>query len=147
MSTNSADADQTTISTSAEAGQPQLTKAQIKKQKEAERIKRIAKTAGISKKDVKAYNITNSQAKEIKQASNWASGGKVESVRQCESGGNYGINTGNGYYGAYQFDAGTWRSVGGGEYAPYANQAPAWAQDYMAWTLYNSRGWSPWTCA
>jgi len=33
-------------------------------------------------------------------------------LRQCESGNNYAINTGNGYYGAYQFDASTWRAVG-----------------------------------
>jgi hypothetical protein len=34
-------------------------------------------------------------------------------LRMCESGGNYGIDTGNGYYGAYQFDAGTWHAYGG----------------------------------
>lgn len=62
-------------------------------------------------------------------------------LRGCESGGNYAINTGNGYYGAYQFDAGTWRSVGGSG-LPHQN-APA-VQDEMATRLYEQRGWSPW---
>lgn len=65
-------------------------------------------------------------------------------LRMCESGNNYAINTGNGYYGAYQFDLGTWRGVGG---AGYPNHASAAEQDYRARLLYRSRGWSPWTCA
>lgn len=35
-------------------------------------------------------------------------------LRECESGGNYQDNTGNGYYGAYQFSLGTWQSLGYG---------------------------------
>ena len=71
-------------------------------------------------------------------ASAWAS------LRQCESSGNYSINTGNGYYGAYQFDQATWRSVNG-QGSPAA-ASPA-EQDYRALYLYRMRGWSPWTCA
>ena len=37
-------------------------------------------------------------------------------LRMCESTNRYDINTGNGYYGAYQFDLSTWRSVGGSGY-------------------------------
>lgn len=65
-------------------------------------------------------------------------------LRQCESTGRYDINTGNGYYGAYQFDLSTWRSVGG---AGYPNQASPAEQDYRALYLYRMRGWHPWTCA
>lgn len=36
-----------------------------------------------------------------------------DGVAQCESGGNWGINTGNGYYGGLQFTMGTWRANGG----------------------------------
>ncbi|GAB2773303.1 resuscitation-promoting factor [Nocardioides salsibiostraticola] len=47
-------------------------------------------------------------------APNFASGGTVwDSLAQCESGGNWSINTGNGYYGGLQFNPGTWRSYGG----------------------------------
>ncbi|SBW18982.1 transglycosylase family protein [Protofrankia symbiont of Coriaria ruscifolia] len=66
-------------------------------------------------------------------------------LRQCESGGNYQINTGNNYYGAYQFDTGTWRGLG---YSGLPSDAPSALQDEAAYKLYNSRGWSPWpSCA
>jgi hypothetical protein len=65
-------------------------------------------------------------------------------LRMCESGNNYKINTGNGYYGAYQFNLSTWRSVGG---TGYPNLASPAEQDARALKLYRMRGWQPWTCA
>jgi hypothetical protein len=62
-------------------------------------------------------------------------------LRMCESGGNYSINTGNGFYGAYQFDAGTWHGLG---YSGLPSDAPPALQDQAAYKLYDSRGWSPW---
>ncbi|HZZ98244.1 MAG TPA: peptidoglycan-binding protein, partial [Jatrophihabitantaceae bacterium] len=56
----------------------------------------------------------------------------------------YATNTGNGYYGAYQFDLSTWQSVGG---SGYPNQASKAEQDARALILYRERGWQPWTCA
>ncbi|MDT4979223.1 MAG: resuscitation-promoting factor RpfB, partial [Pseudonocardiales bacterium] len=46
-----------------------------------------------------------------------------DAVAACESGGNWAINTGNGFYGGLQFDSGTWLSNGGGAYAPRADLA------------------------
>lgn len=46
-----------------------------------------------------------------------------DQVAQCESGGNWQINTGNGYYGGLQFSGQTWSGYGGGEFAPTADQA------------------------
>ena len=47
-------------------------------------------------------------------AADYASGGTVwDQLAQCESGGNWAINTGNGYYGGLQFNLGTWQSYGG----------------------------------
>ncbi|MCW2494589.1 peptidoglycan-binding protein [Jatrophihabitans sp.] len=65
-------------------------------------------------------------------------------LRQCESSDNYSINTGNGYYGAYQFNLSTWKSVGG---TGYPNLASPAEQDARALILYRERGWQPWTCA
>ncbi len=65
-------------------------------------------------------------------------------LRMCESTNRYTINTGNGYYGAYQFDLSTWRSVGG---SGYPNDASPAEQDYRALILYRNRGWEPWVCA
>jgi LysM repeat protein len=66
-------------------------------------------------------------------------------VRMRESGGNYSDNTGNGYYGAYQFSLGTWESVGGTGLPSDASPAE---QDMRAQILYSERGCSPWpnTC-
>jgi resuscitation-promoting factor RpfB len=51
-------------------------------------------------------------------------GGAVwDSLAQCESGGNWAINTGNGYYGGLQFSDSTWDAYGGEQYAPFAHQA------------------------
>ena len=44
-------------------------------------------------------------------------------LAKCEATGNWAINTGNGYYGGLQFDAGTWRAYGGTTYAPLPHQA------------------------
>ena len=44
-------------------------------------------------------------------------------LAKCEATGNWGISTGNGYYGGLQFDAGTWRAFGGGTYAALPSQA------------------------
>jgi hypothetical protein len=62
-------------------------------------------------------------------------------LRNCESGGRYATNTGNGYYGAYQFDLRTWQGLGYGGLPSSA--APA-VQDQAAERLEAARGWSPW---
>ena len=65
-------------------------------------------------------------------------------LRMCESTNRYDINTGTGYYGAYQFDQPTWNSVGG---TGRPDQATPAEQDYRALILYRNRGWGPWVCA
>ncbi|MGX7677980.1 transglycosylase family protein [Jatrophihabitans sp. DSM 45814] len=67
-----------------------------------------------------------------------------DAVAACESGGNWSINTGNGFYGGLQFDSGTWLANGGGAYAPRADLATREQQIAVATTLYNARGSSPW---
>jgi len=67
-----------------------------------------------------------------------------DAVANCESGGNWHINTGNGFYGGLQFDYGTWLSNGGGAYAPRADLASKSEQIAIATKVYNARGSSPW---
>jgi uncharacterized protein YabE (DUF348 family) len=62
-------------------------------------------------------------------------------LRQCEAGGNYAMNSGNGYYGAYQFDLSTWQSNGG---TGYPHEASPATQDAIAKALYARRGAQPW---
>jgi uncharacterized protein YabE (DUF348 family) len=67
-----------------------------------------------------------------------------DAVADCESGGNWHINTGNGFYGGLQFDSGTWLSNGGGSYAQRADLASREQQIAVANRLYAARGSSPW---
>ncbi|MEU8977420.1 transglycosylase family protein [Streptomyces sp. NPDC048309] len=52
-----------------------------------------------------------------------ATSSEWDAVAQCESGGNWSINTGNGFYGGLQFSASTWAAYGGSAYASTADQA------------------------
>lgn len=67
-----------------------------------------------------------------------------ERLANCESGGNWHINTGNGYYGGLQFSAGTWDGNGGGRFASRADLATRSEQMLIAENVLDARGWSPW---
>jgi hypothetical protein len=62
-------------------------------------------------------------------------------LRECESGDNYQDDTGNGYYGAYQFSLPTWQGLG---YSGLPSAAPPPEQDQAAYRLYQQSGWSAW---
>ena len=70
-----------------------------------------------------------------------AAPGHLQAIAACESGGNYSTNTGNGFYGAYQFTQSTWESVGGTGNPAAASPAE---QDRRAAMLYAQQGSSPW---
>jgi uncharacterized protein YabE (DUF348 family) len=69
-----------------------------------------------------------------------SSGSVWDSLAQCESGGNWSINTGNGYYGGLQFSYGTWLAYGGGQYAQTANLASREQQIAIATKVRDARG-------
>lgn len=69
-----------------------------------------------------------------------AADGVWDRLAQCESSGNWAINTGNGYFGGLQFDAATWRGYGGGAYAPSAHQATREQQIAVATKVRDDRG-------
>lgn len=68
-------------------------------------------------------------------------GGRWEALAQCESGGNWAINTGNGYYGGLQFSLQTWQAFGGSG-MPHENSAGA--QIAVAERVLASQGWGAW---
>ncbi|MFC5215797.1 transglycosylase family protein [Streptomyces coerulescens] len=77
-----------------------------------------------------------------------ADSGVWDRIAQCESGGNWHINTGNGYYGGLQFSASTWRAYGGTAYAPTADQATKAQQIAVATKVQRAQGWGAWpTCS
>ena len=73
-----------------------------------------------------------------------ADGSVWDSLAQCESGGNWSINTGNGYHGGLQFSPSTWNAYGGQEYASYAYQATREQQIAVAEKVQQGQGWGAW---
>ncbi|WP_441250568.1 transglycosylase family protein [Kitasatospora sp. McL0602] len=67
-----------------------------------------------------------------------------DKVADCESGGDWGINTGNGFYGGLQFTSSTWKAFGGGQYAGQANQATKGQQIAVAERVLSSQGPGAW---
>lgn len=65
-------------------------------------------------------------------------------LAQCESGGNWAINTGNGFSGGLQFLRSTWLGAGGGEYASDAHLASREQQIDIATRVLASQGWRAW---
>ena len=75
---------------------------------------------------------------------NLANAAMWDRIAQCESGGNWHINTGNGYYGGLQFSAATWHSVGG---PGLPHQYSREVQIKYAKILQKRSGWGQWSCA
>ncbi|AEW93326.1 MULTISPECIES: LysM peptidoglycan-binding domain-containing protein [Streptomycetaceae] len=67
-----------------------------------------------------------------------------ETIAQCESGGNWHVNNGNGYYGGLQFYQGTWEAAGGLAYAPRADLATREQQIAVAERVVRAQGWQAW---
>ncbi|MGW4561879.1 transglycosylase family protein [Streptomyces sp. NPDC004561] len=73
-----------------------------------------------------------------------ATASQWDAVAQCESGGNWSINTGNGYYGGLQFSASTWAAYGGTQYAAQANEAGKAQQIAVAEKVLAAQGKGAW---
>src|SRR4051812_28721285 len=67
-----------------------------------------------------------------------------DAIARCESGGNWSINTGNGFYGGLQFTKGTWRAYGGSKYASTANRASRSEQIAIAEKVLRGQGIGAW---
>ncbi|HNQ05829.1 MAG TPA: transglycosylase family protein [Tetrasphaera sp.] len=78
---------------------------------------------------------------------NLANAAMWDRIAQCESGGNWHINTGNGYYGGLQFATASWLAMGGADFAPRADLASREQQITVANRYYAIAGLSPWGCA
>lgn len=99
----------------------------------------------VSRRVIQTVILSNPVKQIVARGPQGSFGQALAQLRQCESGGNYAINTGNGFYGAYQFVPSTWAGVAP---PPYQNTLPSNAppniQDIAATNLYQSSGWGPW---
>ena len=73
-----------------------------------------------------------------------ANGGVWDTLAECEAGGDWSINTGNGFHGGLQFHPQTWAGHGGTAYAPTADQATREQQIAIAEKVQASQGWGAW---
>ena len=77
-----------------------------------------------------------------------ANGGTWDALSRCEAGGNWAINTGNGFFGGVQFDQNTWERSGGLRYAARADLATREEQIAIAEITRARQGWGAWpTCS
>ncbi|TNM61069.1 DUF348 domain-containing protein [Streptomyces sp. NP160] len=91
---------------------------------------------------VTQVQVTGTKEKPAPAAAPAVGGGSVwDSIAKCESGGNWSINTGNGYYGGLQFSAGTWRAYGG---TGLASNASREQQIAIAQKVQAAQGWGAW---
>jgi hypothetical protein len=124
--------------------------AELPAQTNAEQRTALAKKFGVKKmpvgpKKVVKYTLRKKHVRGLVRSKAWAKKKQPRYVRSRESGGKYTINTGNGYYGAWQFDRRSWLANGGGKFSRYAHKSPKWAQDYVAWAYWKRAGWRPWS--
>lgn len=107
------------------------------KHRRASKATRIVTLAGVTGVAVAAPLMAAGSASAA-TASEW------DHVAACESGGNWAINTGNGYYGGLQFSSSTWAAYGGQAYASQANQASKAQQIAVAEKVLKSQGKGAW---
>jgi Transglycosylase-like domain len=112
-------------------------------QRPADRFRHIVKTiAADIKADERAAALREEREAEERFAELGVSMATLESIASCESGGDpTAVSSDGTYRGKYQFDYGTWASMGGSG-DPAA--APESEQDYRAAMLYAASGSSPW---
>ncbi|QKW07026.1 LysM peptidoglycan-binding domain-containing protein [Streptomyces sp. NA04227] len=101
------------------------------------RTARVVTLAGVAGAAVAAPLVATGSASAA-TASEW------DKVAQCESGGNWSINTGNGYYGGLQFSSSTWAGYGGTQYASRADLATKEQQIAVAEKVLAGQGKGAW---
>ncbi|MEV1294609.1 resuscitation-promoting factor [Pseudonocardia sp. NPDC049635] len=89
---------------------------------------------GTKKKVEQTQERTSTEAPAVSNGATW------DRLAQCESGGNWSINTGNGYHGGLQFNKQTWQAYGGSKYAPTADKASREQQIAIAENVRDDRG-------
>ncbi|CAG7636998.1 transglycosylase family protein [Actinacidiphila bryophytorum] len=110
------------------------------KHRRASKMVRFATFAGVAGTAV-AVPLIGATSSSAASVATW------DAVAQCESGGNWSINTGNGYYGGLQFSQSSWEAAGGLQYASRADLATKDQQIAVAEKLLAMQGPGAWACA
>ncbi len=123
-------------------GEEEVLKAKVTKKPVVEVIK--VGTKEEEKKEKEESKDSSSSSSKSTKAPTGSVSATWAALAKCESGGNWSINTGNGYYGGLQFSASSWRAVGGTQYAPLPHQATPAQQVAAAEKLRANGGWGHW---
>lgn len=115
--------------------------AQAEQQASDARAQQAAEAAATERAGRRATPVASSAGRAAPVA---ATGGVWDRLAQCESGGDWSIDTGNGFSGGLQFLRSTWLGAGGGEYAPDAHLATREQQIDIASRVQASQGWGAW---
>ncbi|BAC17781.1 Transglycosylase-like domain protein [Corynebacterium efficiens YS-314] len=107
-------------------------------------VELTAATPTTIKRGTKAAPATVSSSTSGSAAPSVAGGSVWDALAQCESNGNWSINTGNGFSGGLQFHPQTWQAYGGGQYAPTAAGASREQQIAIAQKVQAAQGWGAW---
>ncbi|MGW2088448.1 transglycosylase family protein [Streptomyces sp. NPDC001880] len=110
------------------------------KHRRPSKVVRVATLAGVAGAAV-AVPLMGATSASAASVATW------DAVAQCESGGNWSINTGNGYYGGLQFSQSSWAAAGGTQYAARADLATKAQQIATAERLLDMQGPGAWGCA
>ncbi|WP_420838501.1 transglycosylase family protein [Barrientosiimonas humi] len=119
----------------------------VEERKETPKPTATAKPKPTEKPSPRPTPTQTEEPQEPTSGLNLARSAMWDRIAQCESTGNWSINTGNGYYGGLQFDIRTWLGAGGGDFAPRADLASRAEQITVANRVYAERGLQPWGCA
>lgn len=103
----------------------------------------VVKAGAAPRPDVDA-NPTPAKSTTVDSAVPAPSTGKWAVLAECESGGDWSINTGNGYFGGLQFSLASWRGAGGDQYSQFPHEATPAEQIATAEVLRSRGGWRHW---
>ena len=140
-----ADAPQLLAARGGLSGRQGLTAAGTEPDQRAEALHvEAVPTAPAAPMEATLHSVPNAPAAPPQRVVTYAGDSVWDDLARCESGGNWAINTGNGYYGGLQFSLGTWQQYGGTEFAAYPHEATREEQIIVAERLRAARGYAPW---
>ena len=138
--TDSLDKGKTKVDTEGENGKRTVVYTVVRH--DGKTVKQTKKSSKITRKATDKVVLVGTKQDEVSSSGGSTSGNSVwDRLAQCESGGNWSINTGNGFYGGLQFTASTWRAMGG---SGLPHQASRETQIAVAKKLQARAGWGQW---
>ena len=137
--TDSLDKGKTKVETEGKSGKRTVVYTVVRH--DGKTVKQTKKSSKITRKATDKVVLVGTKQDEVSSGGSTGGNSVWDRLAQCESGGNWSINTGNGFYGGVQFSASTWRAMGG---SGLPHQASRETQIAIAKKLQARAGWGQW---